>query len=96
MWDRPPPHRALSHQECLAKVCAVCTNLRGEKAGRRVREVEVELIRRHVHSGYLLGSDIFPQGVCTKCGYDLKLLEKCSCRPTMAVSTLLVITITLS
>ena len=76
MVDRAPPHRALSHQESLAKVCAVCTNLRGEKGKRRVREVEVELIRKHVHPGYLLDSEIFPQGVCTKCSYDLKLLER--------------------
>ena len=53
--------RALNHQESLAKVCAVCTNLRGDKAGRRVKEVEVELIRLHVHSGYLLNSNYYPQ-----------------------------------
>ena len=39
-------HReAMSHREALRKVCAVCTNLNGEKACREVTVQQEELIR---------------------------------------------------
>ena len=41
----------LSHKEALRKVCAVCTNLNGEKACREVTEQQAELIRSHVFAG---------------------------------------------
>ena len=35
----------MSHREALRKVCAVCTNLNGEKACREVTVQQEELIR---------------------------------------------------
>ena len=69
------PTFAASHSQALLKVCAVCTNLRGEKASKEVSVAQEELIRKHVFAGFLKGYEWFPQGVCTKCAYDLKVLE---------------------
>ena len=41
-----------SHEECLRLVCAVCTNLNGQKASRGVSESEAQLIKKHFFSKY--------------------------------------------
>ena len=72
MPDKPKPH-----SECLELVCAVCTNLHGEKAQRKVREGrEEELIREHVFPGFLRGYDWYPQGLCRICISDLTILAR--------------------
>ena len=71
------PKDQKSHSEALELVCAVCTNLRGEKAVRKVREGrEEELIREHVFPRFLRGYDWYPQGLCRFCIHDLNELSK--------------------
>ena len=50
-----------SHEECLRLVCAVCTNLHGQKASRGVSESEAQLIKKYVFSEYKKDSLYFPQ-----------------------------------
>ena len=50
-----------SHEECLRLVCAVCTNLNGQKASRGVSESEAQLIKKYVFSEYKKDSLYFPQ-----------------------------------
>ena len=69
-----PP--ALTHREAVLKVCAVCTNLHGEKAVRPVSETEELLIQQHVFSSYKRNYDWFPNGLCKRCIADLKALSK--------------------
>ena len=50
-----------SHEECLRLVCAVCTNLNGQKASRGVSGSEAQLIKKYVFSEYKKDSLYFPQ-----------------------------------
>ena len=50
-----------SYEECLRLVCAVCTNLNGQKASRGVSESEVKLINKYAFSEYKKDSLHFPQ-----------------------------------
>ena len=70
------PRNALSHDDCLALVCAVCTNLHGKKARRRITESEAGIIGRKVFSSYQKGNPSFPQGICTTCENHLRQLKK--------------------
>ena len=38
----PMPKEALSHEEWLGKVCAICTNLNGQKLNRSVSKAEAK------------------------------------------------------
>ena len=70
------PHTAKTHEECLELVCAVCTNLRGNKASRPVKKSEVILIKKHVYEDYQKESIWCPRGICTQCATALNSLEK--------------------
>ena len=70
------PKNALSHDDCLALVCAVCTNLHGKKARRRITDSEAGIIGRKVFSSYQKGNPSFPQVVCTTCENHLRQLKK--------------------
>lgn len=58
---------ARTHDEAREKVCAVCINLWGTKAVRRVSEVEERLIQQHVLEGYTPINMFFPSGICVRC-----------------------------
>ena len=60
------PYTPLTHEECLFRVCAVCTNLRGIKVSRPVSEKEEKKIQV-VNPLYKRGSKYFPQGLCSTC-----------------------------
>ena len=52
---------ALTHTDAIKKVCAVCTNLYGQKAIREVTTVEEEeLIKKNIFPGYERQNDIYP------------------------------------
>ena len=70
------PTPTKSHQQCLALVCAVCTNLNGKKAQRMLNKTEVLLVRKYVFAGYQEHSVWFPTGICNTCSTSLYLLEK--------------------
>ena len=70
------PNTPMSHVEALKLVCAVCTNLHGKKAVIEVTEVHMKLIRKFVFAGYQRHSIWLPQGLCTRCSFDLHTLEK--------------------
>ena len=65
-----------SHNENLELVCAVCTNLNGYKAKRRVSDIKVALIQKHVFPGYHMGSMWIPQGMCVRCALDIRELDR--------------------
>ena len=64
---------AKTHDECLALVCAVCTNLNGKKPQKEIKDEEVILVQKHVFVGYQQGSIVFPSGICTR--YPLLLSD---------------------
>ena len=61
-----PKKQALTHEDCLFRVCAVCTNLRGVKVERKVSEEEERKIQVF-NPLYKRGSIYFPQGLCSTC-----------------------------
>ena len=58
------PTPGKTHEQCLALVCAVCTNLNGKKAERVLSLAEVGLIKKYVFAGYTKNSTLFPTGIC--------------------------------
>ena len=66
----------MSHEDCLKKVCAICTNLNGKKVHRGVSETEEKLIQKLVFPSYRRGSLYFPQGLCDICQRKLLRMEK--------------------
>ena len=70
------PKGSLTHEECLSKVCALCTNLIGVKATRLISEKQAEFIKKYIFSGYRKNSKYFPQGLCMKCHNLLDRLKK--------------------
>ena len=65
------PNKPLTHDECLGRVCAVCTNLRGLKLTRKVSEEEEKAIQEF-NPLFKRGSRYFPQGLCNTCHVFLK------------------------
>lgn len=73
---RKMPRACLTHEECLGKVCAVCTNLHGQKASRKVSDAQIECIQKYIFSGYRKDSIYFPQGICNTCSRHLRELKQ--------------------
>ena len=68
---------AVTHTDAIKKVCAVCTNLYGQKAIREVTTVEEEdLIKKNIFPGYERQNDIYPQGLCKRCIFHLAALGR--------------------
>ena len=67
---------SLQHGDCLKLVCAVCTNLGGQKASRGVSDGNAKVIQEHIFPGYRKGSPSFPQGLCNTCQRKLVKLGK--------------------
>ena len=68
----------MTHEQCLKKVCAVCTNLQGKKANRSVSDIDAGRIKSLIFPAYVKGSLHFPQGLCTTCYNQLVRLDKVS------------------
>ena len=66
----------MTHEECLKKVCAVCTNLHGKKASHSVSDIDAARIKTLIFPAYVKGSVHFPQGLCTTCYNQLVRLDK--------------------
>lgn len=69
------PRGILSHKECLHMVCAICTNLNGEKPTRDVSQLEAEYIQKYIYSAYRKDSIFSPRGLCNKCQRQLCRLK---------------------
>lgn len=74
----PPPkkHAAMGHDEARERVCAVCTNLWGYKAVRKVSLKEEELIQQKVLENYSSSNTFFPSGMCRQCMHDLHKIDR--------------------
>ena len=57
----------MTHEEARMKVCAVCTNLWGYKAARKVTPEEEKLIQQDVLEVYTSCNMFFPSGICVRC-----------------------------
>ena len=57
----------MTHEEARMKVCAVCTNLWGYKAARKVTPEEENLIQQDVLEVYTSCNMFFPSGICVRC-----------------------------
>ena len=67
---------SLSHDENRQKVCAVCTNLWGNRAVRKVSDQEEKLIQEKILSVYSPANIFFPSGICKRCIHHLRMLGK--------------------
>ena len=67
---------ALQHDDCLKLVCAVCTNLSGQKASRGVSDSEEKIIQENIFPSYRKGNPCFLQGLCSKCQRKLVRLAR--------------------
>ena len=72
------PKEALSHKECLVKVCAICTNLNGTKPKCNISQIEADYIRKEIFSGYRKDSPSFLQGICVACQSLMRRKKKVS------------------
>ena len=70
------PTPGKTHEQCLALVCAVCTNLNGKKADRVLSLAEVGLIKKYVFAGYTENSSLFPTDICYRLVY-ISLKKTC-------------------
>ena len=68
-------HRARTHDESRAVLCALCFN-RGGKDIRLVTPVIVSQIQRFVHSDYSLAKLHLPTSICGSCRQKLSRYEK--------------------
>ena len=65
------PHKALTHDENRAKVCAVCYCKSGSKATRKVSDQHEAAIKDLVFEGYNKNDSKFPSGLCDTCHFSL-------------------------
>ena len=61
------PKGPLTHEKCLTKVCAICTNLIPKRAERGVSKEDERLIIKHVNKAYSKESILCPQGLHHSC-----------------------------
>ena len=66
----------MGHDEARERVCAVCTNLWGYKAVRKVSLKEEELIQQTVLESYSSANTFFPSGMCRQCMHDLHKIDR--------------------
>ena len=66
----------MSHEDSLKKVCAVCTNLHGQKATRAVSDTAEKIIQNSVCPAYQKISISFPQGLCNICHSQINRMTK--------------------
>ena len=66
----------MTHEEARMKVCAVCTNLWGYKAPRKVTPEEEKLIQQDVLEVYTSCNMFFPSGICVGCIHLLTLVKR--------------------
>ena len=66
----------MTHEEARMKVCAVCTNLWGYKAARKVTPEEEKLIQQDVLEVYTSCNMFFPSGICVRCIHLLTLVKR--------------------
>ena len=94
MFSEMPKKKPLTHEDCLFRFCAVCTNLRGLKVERKVSEKEEKKIQKF-NPLYKRGSSYFPQGLCSTCQIFLlnlndphdQPIEQCSTEDSEAVQS---------
>ena len=66
----------LSRDENRQKVCAVCTNLWGNGAVRKVSDQEEKLIQEKILNVYSVTNIFFPSGICKRCIHHLCMVGK--------------------
>jgi hypothetical protein len=67
----PGPTPKLSHDECRAKVCAVCYCRSGSQATKKVSVRQELAIKELVFTEYNKDDPRFPSGLCTLCFFSL-------------------------
>ena len=66
---------ALNHEEARQKVCAVCTNIWGQKAARILGKDEEFINQQKILKAYDSSNRFFPSGICLRCIHQLVLLK---------------------
>ena len=66
---------AMTHDKARQLVCAVCTNMWGNKAIRNVSVQEEGLIQQNILQVYDSRNMFYPSGICKRCIYDLSKIN---------------------